>query len=318
MGRTKRGSLRLHLGAHKTATTHLQQSAEAIAPTLTARGVGWIPLQKARPIIGYLPSLRDWRLLHQARHAPALERYLYRLKARSVLKRLGNEAGAAPCIATSDENALGYIATLFGSDRLYTNLKHLRLFREMHDVVDVRVFITIRSLDEFIPSMYAEGLKLSNKIGREDFHRVTKTLVAAEHPWLEMIERASATLGPVPLEIWIYDDYRAHKSAFIDRLTGTDCGPIPELVSPVRTRTPSEAAIALAEAVDIEDISTRAAHVREIYAADIEADNGPKFSPLSDAVKTRLRDGFARDIAAIERRFPGMIHRFGPVDGNRV
>src|SRR5687768_13226109 len=39
---------RLHLGAHKTATTHLQLSLEAIRPELARQGIDYIPLDDLR------------------------------------------------------------------------------------------------------------------------------------------------------------------------------------------------------------------------------------------------------------------------------
>ena len=56
-------SWRIHIGAHKTATTHLQETLSAIRPVLVERGVDYIPN----------PELRQDRLRQGARAQAALE-----------------------------------------------------------------------------------------------------------------------------------------------------------------------------------------------------------------------------------------------------
>jgi hypothetical protein len=41
-------SWRIHLGAHKTATTHLQETLTAVRPALAERGIDFIPNQRVR------------------------------------------------------------------------------------------------------------------------------------------------------------------------------------------------------------------------------------------------------------------------------
>lgn len=291
---------RLHLGAHKTATTHLQDILAAHRPALLDRDVDYLPVADARPV------------LRRAMRRGRLDRGLLSMPLAHLFRRdLARLRKGPATVLLSEEDLLGYSFDQL-TDPLYAGLPGLPLLRVLaRRGADLHLFVALRSLDGLIPSAYAQTIKaIAPEPG--GFEAVRARLRDRPPSWLDLVTRLAAALPDARLTLWRYEDWRLHWQEILDLYVGQPAGPYPVLPPPAVTQSPSGAAIALAEALDPSlPMTVRSAQVRAIYAAHPAGANAARFAPLSDAEIAHLRARYAADIDAIAERFPGCLVRFG-------
>lgn len=150
-------AISLHLGAHKTGSTFVQHTLLGNVNALTESGVCFIPLTKTRNTIGRAVNRQSDEFVAPARQL------LAEVASRSVIQR----------IVLSDENLLGWpgrrphrVGLWWPGRRphrvgLYPRAKvHLTRLKERIGVDDeqLTIFLGVRSLDEYLPSLYCEHL----------------------------------------------------------------------------------------------------------------------------------------------------------------
>lgn len=297
---------RVHLGAHKTATTHLQSCLAAQRAEMAAAGTTYLPLETVRPILARGAFRRHrWRRL---RRIPGLHSLFDQAEALSVSRRLRRCMPKSGPLVFSEEDLLGFTSMIFDG-RLYPDLAGVERIARMARSAPLKLFMAVRCLDSFLPSAYAEALK-GHPGNRTGLLSIAEAWATRPPLWADVLDRLQAAAPKARIEVWNYADYAAHWPVLHRALAGIDLPHMPDTGRPTRTRTPSAAAIAAAERLDLPAGRARAERVREIYAADIAAGAEPRFDPLGDHHKQALRAAFAHDLAEIERRFPGALRRF--------
>lgn len=299
---------RIHVGAHKTATTHLQETLSTVRADLADRGVDFIPT---------LPLVREQRfaeVLWQRRpiaRLPILGPVAMRDAIETAVEpvRIGPEV-----VVLSEENILGLPRDILATPFYPQAAQRVGRLASLGLRADLRLFLSIRSYDRLLPSAYAEALKHASP-PPGGFAAVRSRLLAAPPSWFELVERIRAAAPGVPLRIWRQEDYRANDRAIMEGLCGRPLGPLPRLPDPARTRSPSGAAIAAAEALPADlSYAERLARVRRIYAepgADPGVDPGEaRFQPFDESERRRLRALYDADLERIARVFPDMLMAF--------
>ena len=293
---------RIHVGAHKTATTHLQETLSMVRADLAERGVDFIPT---------LPLMREQRFAE----ALCQRRPIARLPiVGPVHMRDAIEATVEPVrigpdvVVLSEENVLGLprhvLATPFypQADQKIGRLASLGL------EADLRLFLSIRSYDALLSSAYAEALKFALP-PPGGFAAARARLLAEPPSWFDLVSRIRDAAPGVPLRIWRQEDYRSNDKAIMEVLCGRPLGPLPDLPDPARTRSPSAAAIAAAEALPLDlSYTERLARVREVYA--VVEPGAARFQPFDAAERRRLRARYEADLERIARVFPDMLMAF--------
>ena len=133
---------RIHIGAHKTATTHLQQTLTAIRPRLVARGVDSIPLAALRAG-GLARSLNEPRL---GTRLPLLRGLVTQRLVDAILDplRQGPET-----LVLSEEKLLGAPRKVF-AEPFYPMVEHIvPALATLGGKAEVTLFLSIRA---FTPS----------------------------------------------------------------------------------------------------------------------------------------------------------------------
>lgn len=293
---------RVHLGAHKTATTHLQETLALVRGRLAERGVDFVPT---------LPTLRDQglaRVLWERRpiaRLPIVGPVHMRDAIEATVEpvRLGPEV-----VVLSEENVLGTPRHLLSTALYPQATQYVGRLASLGLRAELRFFLSVRSYDRLLPSAYAEALKHAPP-RPGGFAAVRARLPLAPPDWFDLVARIRAAAPGVPLRIWRQEDYRANARAIMEALCGRPLGTLPALADPARTRSPSAAAIAAAEALP-PDLSyqERLARVREIYA--VVAPDEPRFQPLGETERRRLRARYAADLERIARAFPDVLMTF--------
>lgn len=288
---------RIHLGVHKTATTHLQETLAAIRPQLAERRVDAVPNADIRPLWQQLlPPRSNWR---RWLVGPWTVR---RLSHAFDGLRIGPDT-----VLLSEENFLGHTRDAL-CPRPYPVLgSRLRVLASLGRTADMRIFLSIRRMDQFLGSVYAEALRFF----RFDApFEVLGPRFAADPPrWTEVIDRIRRAMPGVPLTVWRYEDYAAHRDEITTLFCGTDPGPLPDIARPPQTQTPSDAAVRAAERVDRSlGYKDHVDAVAQIYAAAPASPEAPGFRPFSEAEAARFAAAYKADCQALENE--GLLQRF--------
>lgn len=294
---------RIHLGAHKTATTHLQETLAAVRPALAARGIDFIPNQLIRGQ-GLAPELRRRRRF-------ARLPLFGRSRMREILEGIMDPVRLGPeTVVFSEENIVGVPQQVFSAPfypQAGVNVARLASLGQRSDLV---LFLSIRSCDTLLPSAYAEALKHAPP-PPGGFERWRERLLAEPPSWFDLVARIRAAVPDVPLKIWRQEDYRANAQEIMQELCGCELAPLPAISDPVWTRSPSARAVAEVEALprDLPQASRRR-RVGEIYAAS--APGGDRFMPFGAMDCRRLRAAYDADTDRIAQSYPDLMLRFTP------
>jgi len=294
---------RIHLGAHKTATTHLQETLAVIRHDLAGQGVDFIPnaLVREHNLAGVVGGRRFLARLPVV--GAAAMRYAIEMMLAPL--RIGPDV-----VVISEENVLGmpgHLLTAPPYPHLPVNVGRLASLAGRAEVV---FFLSIRSYDALVSSAYVETLKHAPP-PPGGFEATRARLLARPPTWFDLVSRIHAAAPGIPLRIWRQEDYRPKSRAIMEELCGRPLGPLPQISDPTWTRSPSAAAIATVEALsgDLPQVE-RTARVRSIFAA---ADPGAdRFQPFAPAERQRLRALYEADLERIARAHPGVLMPFEP------
>lgn len=272
---------RLHLGAHKTATTHIQQTLNAMRDTLSNGGVDFC----------YYQDLRTNGFPSHFRTGTASAK---RMKGRLDLLRSGQ-----PCVLVSDENWIGGMGDALAPDP-YPDLRDkLRGIAPLYEGRVEGVFFAIRNMADCLPSAYAEALRFHTKF--VGFERYLRARMRAGGSWVGVIERLRAAFPGIPITVWRYEDYRGNAHSLLNTLTGLDLPAPPDLREPARTRSPSASAIAAIETLSrkAQDRWRYMEDVQRALAADTDTDKYRPLSPEDMAWFTKRYENDVNQIAAL-------------------
>ena len=288
---------RIHLGGHKTATTHLQETLTLVRPALAARGLDYIP----NPLVRQQLFARAlWRRRPLTR-LPVIGPMHMRRAIEAVLDplRLGPET-----VVLSEENILGIPDQVLRVPFYPQADQSVGRLASLATRAKLVLFLSIRGYDTLLPSAYAESLKFRPP---RDGGFASGRMLARPPSWYDLVARIHRAAPGVPLRIWRQEDYRANAHAIMSEVCGVDLGPLPDISDPTWTRSPTADGIRAAEAMDPGlGMEERRNRVRALY----DATEGERYQPFSAGERSELGERYAADIARIEKDFPGEIMRF--------
>lgn len=278
-------TIRIHIGAHKTATTEMQQAFRRIRKRLEAMGTG---------VVGPRGLRGDWISLHRAMFARD-EEALGRARTRfgRWLRRYQDHV-------ISEENIIGTVhrRRIFGAgNHFYPEaVENLGLLRDLMGNPEVELFLSIRDPAEFVTSAYGQILREGVAMGIEDY--VGDYDVPA-FSWVELASRLCAAPGVTRLICWRYEDYATLRPEIMSRLIGPE---LATLLPPPETHNAgmSEAAYRQFLQWIFDDIDAPfpelLARARTLHP---KAPGDPGMRPLPPEVYARSRECYARDVAAL-------------------
>lgn len=287
---------RIHLGAHKTATTHFQRVLEARRPDLRQDGIHALTPSTFRPIWTEREKrYRRWRRLITAGVPVGAA------GTKSFLREIGAPNRPGGRIVLSEENIIGDTRHGLGAV-LYPDLSwRVGLLRSsLGGNAQVRLFFSIRNLATFLPSIYAEALRFF--AFDAPFETVAAAALAQPPRWTDVVARLRTAWPEASVSVWRYEDYAAHDLAVFNHVTGCTFDKLPSLPRPRSTMTPSEQAVRAAEREagrDDLDIMRRKARVAEIYAAAPATKTAATFRPLTPPQVDRCTETYEADCAAL-------------------
>ncbi|SLN65947.1 hypothetical protein PSA7680_03484 [Pseudoruegeria aquimaris] len=279
----------LHIGAHKTATTHLQKLLDRNADRLAAASVRYVGPSTLRPT-GL--SLRQFLGLEDGSRPGAAE---------SVLRDL---AGGADTVILSEENLLG---PMFQGDAgqlfpLYpkADLRVERIVRGLAGC-DLRLMLSVREPASYLVSAYSQAM-LRGRYGR--FVDFVAGVAPERIQWSNLVKRLSLIEGPRELILWRYEDYRALLPRLLSEMMPAEAAAALDAPEGIAHQGLSRTAVAVAQAwaEDDPEEAGLAKAAREAFPVGPEH---PAYDPWPEAIKAESLAAYEADLAAAAR-LPGV------------
>jgi hypothetical protein len=296
--------IRIHVGAHKTATTHLQETLRLLEKELSEQGIHYIPQHIGRPRIARLIRRRRWRKIIPLVYGTSWKRYI----ERTLLA----EAKDSDVVLLSEENILGG-ALAACSCKPYPDIdKRLGFVRDLSEEFSVTVYLSIRSFDRVLPGAYVTGLRFRPKAAVVAKQRLQSDLDKEILPsWVDVIERIQRELPGVRMRLWRQEGYRRNPDRIIDEILGRrlDEG-VPLIEPPERTLTPGYEAVAEVEAL-VRAMGKRPRNWTQvcgkIYSSKPATVDRDRYTFLTPSQAARLQRAYREDLTSIRAMWPGMI-----------
>ena len=202
-------SLTVHVGAHKTATTHLQQSLRSVLPQMQAAGIHYSDGSHWRG--GPL------RLAAALDDGPQGQQLLRRLRARfDVIDEIW------PRQILSEENILGTLRpdSLIGDRFIYPQAeRRLNRLCGAFRRRPVTVCLAVRDPLDFFTSAFSMRVVGGRALVWEEY---LNGFDPAAVSWTGLARRLLAARGVAQLLVWRYEDYAALRLALLARLLSAD------------------------------------------------------------------------------------------------
>ncbi len=288
---------RIHIGAHKTATTHLQDQLARSRDRLAEAGVDALPTPLVRP----------------AGPARCVRLGLARGSLGGTLAEAVAGLRRGPGrVVLSDEEWLGHIGDAV-SARPYGNLWwRLRVLSAATAGAPLRLHLAIRPFDRQIPSAYAEALR--HRPPRRRPGDLLPALLRRPPRWRRIVERVRRAAPRAELTVWEHATYAADWRAVYRRLTGVEPSGLADAPPPDRTRTPPAAAVAAAERLDPRmPRADWVARVDALFAGALAEDGARPYRPWPAEVARPLREAYRADLDWLSAHSDGPFHRFPPL-----
>ncbi|RDC73717.1 hypothetical protein DLJ49_06260 [Rhodovulum sp. 12E13] len=281
---------RVHVGAHKTATTHFQALLSAARAQADAADVALLLQDRLRqPAVALRMCPKGWR---------GLRRRL-RLRLRTV-RRLRAAVEGAGRVAASEENFLGFPEDLLHGT-FYPDLSGLDFVRRLAGPDRLSLYISIRGYDGLMASTLFELMR-STPDARARWEHGVALLVEGDGGWPDLMRRIERRVPGARLHFWCQERYAADPAGIVAAFLGVPVSNLPVLDKPGSTRSPAASALAEVETLDPGlPRQERIRRVGEIYARH-PADGGPTLLSSGDADVLAAR--YERDVALLRARYP--------------
>lgn len=197
----------LHIGAHKTATTHFQRSMVNNEDFCNRNSLTFLPTKLFREYL--TPIERRSHLFGE--FDACFDEFQAVLNAA---------IGSNERLFLSEENILKLSHPL-GERELYPkSVEKLSRVRRLIGPEPIDVYISIRNYADFLPSIYIEYIKNFKYLDFSEFMAMSNGQVGS---WTSLIQRISTNLAPSDkLFIWTYEGYSRDCKTVLQKIFNTN------------------------------------------------------------------------------------------------
>lgn len=285
-------TLALHIGLHKTATTHLQRTLQENQPLLDENGIAYYGPRALRKT-GYAP-----RQMFQIDGAVASRV----VKGRTPVQQLEHLAKGHNRVVISEENFVGVLHPRNRPFPIPAYAKAASRIAELAAKIaphKLQVYLCLRDPAPFLVSSYGQMLFGAGQI---EFAQYRRRVEPQDISWLHLVRSISQIPGLRDFYIWRYEDYRQIEGLIWRRLLRWKMGPLIEPYSaPVHQGLSQHAVQAVLEWRANGDLSRSGLEARDLYPV---SESNPKFQPFSP-----------EELAASRTRYDGEIARIKEIEG---
>ena len=299
-------SWRIHIGAHKTATTHVQDILALRRDVLASQGIDY-PTRNTLRQVRFAKTVRP-----QLKFFKLRERWPFRQMSQWYDLRRIQSAERLPTLLISEEQLLGLSNGLISSVFYPEAEERMRNLRDLLKGGPATLFLSIRNPANIIPSAYSQCLRAGAR-GIPNITEIRQSSLANPPSWTDLVRRIRKGFPEARLVVWTFEDYIANPDACLDLLIGKPLGDWPSLETPTSTRGMSAETIDRIHALD-RSLSRRE-HIERCAKLAAEDTGRTRFQPFSADEVTEITRTYEKDLATLEREFPGVLHRL-PTKGN--
>jgi hypothetical protein len=273
----------IHAGAHKTASTHLQNRVLENENLVVKSGCSYLGPEKIRDQFGTL-----WRALGRSDTPDEQKRKLAAL------------AAGQPRLVISEENIIGGFKDLMnGPNRAILYPKAVERLARLAQLVapnPLHIAMAVREPSSYYVSVYNQ-LLLSGRF--QTWERFSKGLDPTAVKWSDILRPIAEIPGVAAVSIWRYEDYHRLLPQILNTLLGQPRPDIPLHMEKRMHEGLSERAVQACCTWHAAGYGGRLGAVaREDFPV---SDAYPKFSPWPEALMSESRTAYGRDIEAHSR-----------------
>ena len=270
--------LHLHLGAHKTATTHFQQALAEVSGRASTEYTA-VPTEQFREEFTYANRFLS------SQHRPKLREYLKNLLAPE-----------SATVLISEENLIGESKDFIGPFAHYEKAgSRLSAFSSLlPENIEITVWLFIRSLDSFLPAMYCEYL-------RHWPYAPFKQVLGGRyrHSWVPLIQTIRSTIPHAKINVLNYDSYQELAPQVLSAMTGQMIGAFPMDTPVVRPRL-TDFSVKLSQYLPRSlPSSLRMRALESVSAISKRSGSSTRFEPFPQATGKELRLAFQEDLEQV-------------------
>lgn len=273
----------IHAGAHKTASTHLQNRVLENENLVVKSGCSYLGPEKIRDQFGTL-----WRALGRSDTPDEQKRKLAAL------------AAGQPRLVISEENIIGGFKDLMnGPNRAILYPKAVERLARLAQLVapnPLHIAMAVREPSSYYVSVYNQ-LLLSGRF--QTWERFSKGLDPTAVKWSDILRPIAEIPGVAAVSIWRYEDYYRLLPQILNTLLGQPRPDIPLHMEKRMHEGLSERAVQACCTWHAAGYDGRLGAVaREDFPV---SDAYPKFSPWPEELMRESRAAYGRDIEALGR-----------------
>jgi len=276
----------LHLGVHKTASTHLQKSLRTNEAFCTRVSVKFLPTIEYRKFLSPLEI--------QLKNGGDLG-----LLSSSYQEKIKSEANEHQRLILSDENIM-VLALPLGEKGLYPNsINRIRRTRKLIGPEPIKVYLSVRNLGSYLPSVYVEFIRHFKYISFAQFLAMAKI---DNLSWFSLVKRIRNILSPSDtLSVWTYESYaKSHDFVYMSLLNVDDLTGFEPLQSKARAGLSAQAVYFVEEAIKVGKIDRAKKLIIEAQNKFPRGRLDQAYQPLSINQINLLSENYKRDLAGID------------------
>jgi len=286
-------AIHLHLGAHKTASTYMQQKLRYNRQLLANNNILFLGPGMIKPTLRL--AINSDTSIDRSVNLSLFDQ-IFSGKTPFHVKR----------VLLSDENILGFIRYLYEEGIIYPRLKNrMQLIKEFfltYSTHPLKIFFCIRNYNTFIPSSYCEFIQNNPFILFSEF--IGKVDVNTDISWLSMLDIFEGVFGAENITLWKYEEFREKETQVFGALCGIENIDLNELKETEVRTSVSSAAVKVLEAMHGiakgEDICKLLPGVQKILPKGEEYN---EFSPFTAKQRKTLSRRYEADCEELKNRF---------------
>ena len=273
----------IHAGAHKTASTHLQNRLLENEKRVVKSGCSYLGPEKIRDQFGTL-----WRALGRSDTPDEQKRKLAAL------------AAGQPRLVISEENIIGGFKDLMnGPNRAILYPKAVERLARLAQLVapnPLHIAMAVREPSSYYVSVYNQ-LLLSGRF--QTWERFSKGLDPTAVKWSDILRPIAEIPGVAAVSIWRYEDYHRLLPQILNTLLGQ---PRPDIPLHMEKRMHEGLSERELQACCTWHAAGYGGRLGAVAREDFPvSDAYPKFSPWPEALMRESRAAYGRDIEALGR-----------------
>ncbi|MFK7851602.1 MAG: hypothetical protein AB8D78_11555 [Akkermansiaceae bacterium] len=192
----------LHLGVHKTASTHLQQTLnnQENRAVLNDASIQFYGPETLRPrkVVSLVYSLSSTG-----------ENFVKTDNYKKLVEKVGAllAQNNAEKIVLSDENLVGSCAEVLTAGVIYPNFEQrLKILAKLFEHNDIEISVCIREMSSYLVSAYCEALRGTRKIF--PFQKYVQKLEPNTCKWIGYLEMIRSIFPNAKINIWNFEDLK--------------------------------------------------------------------------------------------------------------